>query len=70
MISLYSQEVEEGEEEKKENAMVFSMFLANWEEQMRQMREAKTKEWEQKKKEFFGESNENEEDDEIEGMAS
>jgi len=44
-----------------ENSMVFSMFLSNWEEQVRQIREAKRLEWEMKMKGLLGEE-ENEEE--------
>jgi hypothetical protein len=61
----------EGEEEEEdvqeeteqpnenENSMVFSMFLSNWEDQVRQIREAKRLEWEKRMKELLG----NEEDE-------
>lgn len=55
------EEEEESEEEEEnaepneaENSMVFSMFLSNWEDQVRQIREAKRLEWEQRMKGLLG----------------
>lgn len=51
-------EAELEEPREAENSLVFSMFLSNWEDQVRQIRETKRREWEQKMKELLGEDGE------------
>lgn len=49
-----SEEEENAEPNEAENSLVFSMFLSNWEDQVRQIREAKRLEWEQRMKGLLG----------------
>jgi hypothetical protein len=70
-------QLEEGEEEEEEdevedlgpneneNSMVFSMFLSNWEDQVRQIREAKRLEWEKRMKELLGNEDQHENADDA-----
>jgi hypothetical protein len=52
------EEEEESPANENENSMVFSMFLSNWEDQVRQIREAKRLEWESKMKTLLGDEHE------------